>query len=257
MKSGTTSLYHYLNSHPEICMSAIKEPNYYLGGDEYKKGLSWYSSLFKNSNAKVFGEASTNYSKKHRWAGVPQRIYKDIPNAKMIYLVRDPIERIVSHYIHNVAQGREKKSFKDAVVPDSIYIQTSMYFFQIEEWLKYFVLDKILFLESYDLQSQTENELYKVFKFLGVSTEVDIKDIDKKFHKSSEKMMKSYSDNVIHSERIKKLVTPFLPTFLTKNKPVDTPVIDESHLQQIKDALRRDINKYRIITNENYKHWSI
>ncbi|MBS4013219.1 MAG: sulfotransferase domain-containing protein [Bacteroidetes bacterium] len=257
MKAGTTSLYHYLDSHPEICMSAEKEPNYFLGGEEYKKGIARYSSLFKKNDAVAYGEASTNYSKRHRYEGVPARIYKDIPKVKLIYIVRDPIERAISHYIHNVAQGREKKSFAEAVVPDSIYLKTSMYFYQIEEYLKYFELNKIMFVESEELLACTEDVLYRIFNFLGVSCNVNIKNINQRYHISTDKKAKSLLDNLVHSERIKKLLMSVLPAIMTTNKPIENPIIEEQQLIDIKAYLKSDINKFRIIATENYKNWSI
>lgn len=206
MKSGTTSLFHYLEEHPEVCMSKIKEPNFFLGQEEYKKGLHWYSKLFEKNHSVAFGEASTNYSKRHRWEGVPSRIFKDLPNVKLIYVVRDPVERVISHYIHNVAHGRERKSFKKAASPDSIYLKTSMYYYQIEEYLKFFELTDFLFVDSLNLSSNTEDTMKEIFRFIGVSENIKIKNINKKHHSSKNKRMKSMLDYIIHSERIKNIL---------------------------------------------------
>jgi hypothetical protein len=107
MKGGTTSLYHYIASHPDIVPSSIKETNYFNTIADLCKGLSWYKSLFRNKGKYAF-EASTNYTKRHIFPGVPERMYSILPKVKLIYILRDPIERIVSHYIHNYAHGREK-----------------------------------------------------------------------------------------------------------------------------------------------------
>ncbi len=126
MKGGTTSLHRYLGSHSEVCISRRKETDYFLGRREYQRGLSWYSSQF-NRHATALGEASPNYTKRHLWAGVPERIAQTLPEVRLIYVVRDPIERIVSHYVHNYAHGREKRRFSKAVTSGSNYVKTSMY----------------------------------------------------------------------------------------------------------------------------------
>jgi hypothetical protein len=257
MKAGTTSLYHYLESHPEVCMSSIKETNFFLGENDYKRGIDWYSSLFKKTDEKVFGEASVNYTKRHRWDGVPELIKKEVPDVKLIYLVRDPIERAVSHYMHNVAQGREKKTFTQALVPQSHYLKTSLYYYQIEAYIKYFDFDKILFVESSELLKNTQKTLIRVFNFLEISENVNINNINERYHLSSEKKMKSILEAIIKSNKIKKIIKPILPAFITQNKPLNIPVLDETHIKTLREYLMSDINKFRELTGERFDCWSV
>ena len=113
MKSGTSSLHNYLATHPEIYMSEFKEPQYFadLGKDISRNQFPTeeaYLSLFKNAgNAKIIGESSTNYSKIPEFTGVPQRIKAFSPEAKIIYIMRDPIERALSHYWERVKRYLE------------------------------------------------------------------------------------------------------------------------------------------------------
>ena len=99
MKAGTTSLHYYLNLHPEISMSKVKEPAFFIEERNWRKGIKRYSSLFTNQTS-VVGEASTEYTKYPHFKEVPAKMHSTIPEAKLIYLVRDPIVRILSEYMH-------------------------------------------------------------------------------------------------------------------------------------------------------------
>ncbi len=147
-KAGTTSLHHYLDLHPQIQMSAIKEPNFFAGaenGTPYPGGrvdrLEEYERLFDPS-VEVRGEASPSYTNHPRRVGVPERIKALVPHAKLIYLVRDPIARTVSHYQHSVAVGRERRSLEDALsdLSDPLlpWTSTSRYASQLELYLPHF-----------------------------------------------------------------------------------------------------------------------
>src|SRR5215207_2554839 len=89
-KCGTTSLWLYLNQHPQIAFSIEKEPAFFVR-DDYLDHLDWYESLFEE--ATVVGEASTLYTTFLVHVDVPARIHGMVPDAKLIYMVRDPVER--------------------------------------------------------------------------------------------------------------------------------------------------------------------
>lgn len=99
MKCGTTSLHNYLAMHPNIFMSKNKEPNFFCAErDEHT--INWYLNLFRNkeNHHKYSGESSIGYSKSHEFSSVPQRIKNYKPDVKLIYIVREPIKRMISEY---------------------------------------------------------------------------------------------------------------------------------------------------------------
>lgn len=116
MKCGTTSLHFYLNQHPQIFMSQKKELNFFSRYWDF--GVDWYSSKFPNKENMICGEASPSYSKFQVWPNVPQRIHAIIPHAKIIYLVRNPIERIRSQYVHFYSSDKENRSLELAIKED-------------------------------------------------------------------------------------------------------------------------------------------
>jgi len=114
MNSGTTSLYNYLKAHPEINPSRPKEPSFFIQDRFSTKGLAWYKSIFKGLGRYTF-EASANYSKRHLFPGVPKRMHQVLPEVKLIYLLRDPIERAKSHYMWGRVHGLEVRQFSTVI----------------------------------------------------------------------------------------------------------------------------------------------
>src|SRR5438552_2073936 len=115
-KSATTSLHQYLCTHPEIMMSEPKEPHFFVEEVHWSRGWDWYTSLFANGKkAKVLGEASGYYTWHPIFKGVPKRIAAHIPNPKFIYILREPIQRAVSHYWYYVHLLRERRPMLEAL----------------------------------------------------------------------------------------------------------------------------------------------
>lgn len=168
-KSGTSSLYSYLNSHPQVFMSTPKEPQYFATERNWKMGQEWYESLFHDAGeATAVGEASTVYTKYPVHHGVPERMARLIPGARLIYLVRHPVERIRSHYEHLLQLNSESRPLAVAVLEDPKYVNYSSYAFQIEQYLKWFPRNQLLVATSEDLRNKRRNTLRRIFDFLGV-----------------------------------------------------------------------------------------
>ena len=100
MKTGTTSLQHYLECHPLISM-APKELNYFSEGINWHRGLDWYRGHFQHNDL-VQGEVSPSYSKCHLYSNIPKNIHAVVPEVKIIYVLREPVARIVSHFSHTI-----------------------------------------------------------------------------------------------------------------------------------------------------------
>ena len=101
-KSGTTTLYKYLSQHPQIYLPQIKEPSFFA--KRYHKGVDWYESLFAEAKTgQLCGEASTPYT---HWLShkpeIPQLMAELLPQVKLIYIMRNPIDRAYSQYLQQV-----------------------------------------------------------------------------------------------------------------------------------------------------------
>lgn len=168
-KCGTTSLWLYLNAHPAIAFSINKEPAFFVQPD-YRDRLEWYEGLFED--AEIVGEASTFYATHPVHSGVPERIHSLIPSPRLIYLVRDPVERAVSHYVEQVSQGVENRSPQAALMdPDesrNLYVAASNYATQIKRYLEVFPAANLLILDQSELRDDPAATLSRVYRFLDV-----------------------------------------------------------------------------------------
>jgi hypothetical protein len=173
MKCGTSSLHYYLDLHPEISMSSPKELDFFLGAADregagnWHRGLEWYESHFDPA-APVRGESSPNYSAPPSEA-VADRMARVVPDARLVFLARHPIERIVSHYLHMWVGGHESKSLPEAIstTKDS-YIDRTRYARMVGPFLERYPRDRILFLRAEELLRQRRDTMRRTFGFLGV-----------------------------------------------------------------------------------------
>ncbi len=173
MKAGTTSLHRYLGAHPAIFMSEPKEPNYFVAELNRSRGEPWYLGLFAAAGeARIIGESSTEYSKLPTYQGVAERIHGFNPEARVVYLMRDPVARIVSHYWHNVqdlADGPERRDLLTAVRDDPRYLAYSDYATQLVPYLERFGKEQIRTLTSERLASDPEGTLRELLGWLDVA----------------------------------------------------------------------------------------
>ena len=128
MKGGTSSLYHYLREHPDVFMSTPKELNYFSDDDVFTNGQESYRVLRRTRrarNARVRGEASPRYSMASASPATAARMHALVPDARLVYVVRDPIARIQSHYQHRLRHGEPLRPIDVEVLDDPIFIGTS------------------------------------------------------------------------------------------------------------------------------------
>ncbi|MGL5795517.1 MAG: sulfotransferase family protein [Waterburya sp.] len=174
-KSGTTSLYEYLNRHPQIFLSRIKEPQFFAVDSQYERGIEWYSSLFEDASPEqICGEATTDYTKLLLYPQTPERIAHHLPNVKMIYIMRHPVERVYSHYKHLQRGHKIELTFQDYIEQNSVCLDTSYYIKQINCYLDIFPKESFLFLLIEDLIHNPEQTLKEVCKFIGVDEHVSL-----------------------------------------------------------------------------------
>lgn len=169
-KSGTTSLHFYLSLHPQIYMPRIKEPNFFDSNSNgnWSRGIGWYRSLFVTDRA-VCGEASTGYT---HWPVIPRAaelMHDIIPDARLIYCLRPPYERLVSHYLMSIRRGTFAGPFREFL--ESPYSESaragSNYGTQLKQFLRFYPREQILLVESAELKEHRAATLAMIFQFLG------------------------------------------------------------------------------------------
>jgi hypothetical protein len=177
-KCGTSSLHHSLKLHENIFMSEPKEINFFHIDANYEKGLAWYSSFFKDwKTEKIAGESSPDYFC-HRV--VPQRLARALPHAKIIVILRNPVDRTYSAYWHAVRYGYETLSFEKALAAeperclsrnsstDNLYVGRGMYAEQLRRFLSHFDRSQLMVVISEEYFGNPEFTLIQVANFLGV-----------------------------------------------------------------------------------------
>ncbi|HEX3174686.1 MAG TPA: sulfotransferase domain-containing protein [Solirubrobacterales bacterium] len=192
LKCGTTSIHHYLGLHPEIQMSKPKELNFFVEELNWDLGLDWYASRF-DGRFEVRGESSPHYTNLPRFHGVAPRIKEHCADARLIYMVRDPIKRILSHWVHASGAGYETRELVATLSqPDSSYVQRSMYWMQLQPYLELFDRSQIAVIAQEELQREREETMRKAFAFAGVDPAFTSEQFDREWEKSSAKQGDKY-----------------------------------------------------------------
>jgi Sulfotransferase family len=165
-KAATTAVHSYLALHPEIDMATDKELNFFLDPDCLER-LDEYATFF-DARFRFRGEASPLYTYAPNVPGVPPRVRAAIPDAKLIYLVRDPVERALSDYAHYAALwGPRADAFAHPEHPYNVYTAPSMYARQLETYLAEFPREQILVVDQADLLADGNATMRAIFRFLG------------------------------------------------------------------------------------------
>jgi hypothetical protein len=192
-KCGTTSLHNYLNAHPEIAMSEIKELDFFVTDGTWSNGITWYEGNFDPTST-IRGESSTSYTRGQNAEGVAERINGMLSEVKLIYMVRDPIDRIRSDYHHHRAMGTERRSLAAALAdPKNPYIQASSYGSQLTPYFDRFGIDHILVETQERFLSERRACLGRIFRFLEVDDQVNLIEFDRTWESSEGKGGWGYS----------------------------------------------------------------
>lgn len=180
MKSSTTTLHAYLQQHDDVFMCEPKEPSYFAP-DTFSPvqahglgSLADYERLFDAAaGCRWRGDASTNYAKWPQFNGVPARVADYAPDARIIYLLRDPVERALSHYWHRVRAGLERRSMDDAFADTSLnnpLIATSAYGQQLRQWMRCFPATQIYVMRTDELHADPQRVMADAFAWLDVDS---------------------------------------------------------------------------------------
>lgn len=169
MKCGTTSLHNMLAAHPSIFMCQNpKEPAWFAGGNS-GKGVDWYLERFAEARDERFiGESSTDYTKAPRLSGVAARIKVFAPDARILYIMRDPLARAVSHYWWEVEFSAEGRSFADAMKSSREIADVGNYAMQIGPYIDAFGRERVHCLTMEALTADPAREMRAIFDFLEI-----------------------------------------------------------------------------------------
>jgi hypothetical protein len=227
-KCGTTSLHSYLGLHPEIAMSRPKELDFFVAEHNWPRGRAWYEAHFDGGTARLRGESSPSYTNYPEYRGVPERMARLVPAAKLVYLVRDPLDRIVSHYVHHYAAGGTRRGLEAELgdLRDSVFVAHSLYHAQLRRYLRVFPEPSLLVVAQEDLLRRRRGTLRRVFRFLGV-------------------------DESFWSPGFERLHHP------SASKPAPVPRLEGRLRRRLVERLRPDADRLREQTGQAFASWSV
>ena len=170
MKSATSTLHNQLNAQPGIFMSTPKEPNFFSDNPIYNRGLDWYEDLFKGAQEyDICGESSTHYTKLPDYPHTIRRLKDALPNPKLIYIMRHPVDRLISHYMHQWSEGVISCDIDKAIDRYPELINYSCYGKQLIPFLDAFGVEALLPVLFSDLKLSPQSSLEMIGKFIGVT----------------------------------------------------------------------------------------
>jgi len=278
-KSGTSSLHDYLNQHPDIKMSIIKEPHNYSEIEYYEQRFNptyklSFPTIFGGSinNKTLLGESSTSYAICDYSA---ELIFQDNPNMKFIIIARDPIERIKSHYNWLLSFGKVENDFRTEIgawvnkkfdiknhveVGYKYYTDISLYGKQLKNYLNYFDLKNFHFLSTENLKKNPEIEMQKCFNFLNIGDFKTVNSVNA--NQTKEQKMKykfpSYIllfKNLIPQKIKFTLKKAFGEKYSIKNKYKPVKVLKSEDISWLKSLIIDDINQFKVLSKNKFEEW--
>jgi hypothetical protein len=263
VKAGSTTLHQCLDAHPDVFSQ--KEVRFF--NLHWDKGVGWYAKHFEAAPAgRVLGEVCAGYSQ-HPWrSGVPERIAQVLPDVRLVYVVRDPIERIRSHYRQHVLGGAQRLPLREAVERDPNYLWCSRYAYQIDQYLELFPREQLLVITDQQLSRDRRGTLAQLYKFVGADPDWWTDEVG------------SLRANVTDKERItrhgvkrlaklpgvRRAVEALPPSLngavrrVTHFDATQVPVEIEPDLRnELELALRDDVSRLRAHVNGDFDGWGI
>lgn len=287
-KCGTSSLYYYLNQHPDILMSTPKEPLFFE--KEYNNGLDYYKKKYfsLHTNERLLGEA------RHRnlfLPYIPPRIAKSFPDSKFIIILRNPVDRAFSHYIHRKNRGMDSLSFEDAIkenlarVSEGItfsnndqiesyinqlsddgaslqfrtYIDCGYYAQQINRYLKYFSLENFLIIFMEDLSANAKKTYHDILQFLDIN--LALNDINFKKQNVRATKLNIQISNALNRHPLLKSLIPqklkqIIRDLINKNFSNQYKINEETRSLLISHYLEHN-NALEHLIGRDLSHWNI
>ena len=265
MKGGTTAMYRYLQAHPDVFMPPVKALEFFVAEANWRRGPDWYRRQFAGagSNEVAVGEASNAYTKYPQFIGVPERIAAQIPDVRMVYVVRDPIDRIRSHYQTRVWQGDEHVPIERAVIEDRRYVDYSRYWFQLQRYLELFPPEQFLVITTEKLRNARIETLRLVYDFLD--------NVEREFYRSGDhpssslvppKVRKALKRHVPAAKRAKELENRIFQVLNTargeRSAPPRPPIAMPSAVRdRLASMLEEDVRGLRAFVGPEIDGWGI
>ncbi|MFT5422776.1 MAG: hypothetical protein ACI89L_000545 [Phycisphaerales bacterium] len=269
MKSGTTTLYHDLRAHPKVFIPVDKEMHALIDADVCtERGRAHYASFFgPASEGQRLGDASTGYTKRPTHEGVAQRALDLLgPETDLIYIVREPISRALSHHYHALSWGDADPDPNRAIAEDSSFLDYSRYAYQLEPWLERFGTDRLRVVKFEDYARDRVAAAAELFGFLGLDPDAAAVDAQKIHNKGDNRavhtgVFTAINRSRVYREGLRRVIPPnvrqvlyrwFLPKAPDRPGP---PSIET--LTMMKERLGPDLERLAGLLGDSAPAWDL
>ncbi len=259
MKSATSTLHEQLALQAGIFMSTPKEPNYFSDDEQYQKGESWYQDLFNAADENdLCGESSTHYTKLPDYPDTVERMGACLEQPKLIYVMRHPVDRLVSHYIHQWSQNIFKCDINEAINQYEELVSYGCYAQQLQPYFDRYGQENILPVFMEKMKTHPQQQLERIAAFIGCQSSVEWKDIASQ-NVSNERIRSFYGHKwlieskpmsilrralvprTVRNKIKQKLIIQERPEINSDNLELLTKIFDDD-LLKLKDWLDLEIN---------------
>lgn len=286
LRCGTSALHYYLDLHPEIQMSSPKELNFFCAEPEvdghvsisdpcelgivhlvrrnWWRGIDWYAGHFR-AEAPVRGEASPRYTMPWH-PDAAERIASVVPEAKLVFMVRDPIEQLVSQYEHYRALGVEPRDPGEALAtPHGPYLERARYFARLKPFLHNFDESRIRIVSQEDLLHRRRDTMRSLFAFLGVDERFWSPKMARLRHRTERKGWRHrllWRLRELPGARLAYLLPQEAKWHIERladagpSRRRPRPQLDPELRGRLADELREDVTRLRELTGREFSEWS-
>ncbi len=202
MRCGSTAFRDYLMQHPQVCMHTTKDPHYFSSDKCWEQGIDHYLdgwNSYETGKHLIAVESSTHYTKSPLYPNTAARMVSLGLDLRLVYSVRDPIDRIESHMIHNAGKGYfDPDNIEDRQKTLVQAINVSKYSYQLSAYEKYFPPEKLLVITTEDLISQPDNVLSSICSFFDIDSAFEFE----KFPRRPRRFKKVVDVNLTDAEEL-------------------------------------------------------
>lgn len=281
-KCATTTLYDILKQHPDVYLSSFKEPHFFDIDKNYHKGYNWYLNEYFSTieNHKIIGEFTPSYFIVPK---VAERVYNTLGNdLKLIVMLRNPLDRAYSQYLHAKRDLIEPLSFEEALETESerliscsekgddisyvrfSYINGGMYSKHLKNWLEFFDINQIKIVFFEDFENNQKKVMEEITEFLDLEPyefntglKSNVAAVPKyMFIKRilNNTFLRKIAKGLITSQKSRDKITNYLQRI--SNKPAkDSSLKSEMKIMQIKKYFLKDIKELEQLINCNLSRW--
>jgi hypothetical protein len=267
-KAGTTAMHDYLDLHPEIAMAPDKELDFFLDPDCGER-LEEYASFF-DGRSRLRGESSPRYAMDPMISGVPERIRAAVPDARLIYLVRDPIARALGDYAQYAAVWEAipmHDAFRDVGQALDRYTAPGRYAHQLARYLEVFPEGQILIVDQAELLAERRRVLGEVFQFVGAAEDFDSDGFARLSNTSAARRRTTPAWRLLRGSRALGLMKRLPPRprelllrgarRLVSRRPRPLPEPTPELRARLESAFRDDAARLREMTGREFASWQV